>query len=435
VRCLNCRMDELPVATELCPRCGTHLPTLLRDLLQPKATLRGGTFHVQYALGRGGFGVTYRAEHVALDHIVALKEFFPEGAATRDRPSGLLMVSPEKTEMFNRGLTRFVGEGRLLARISHPNVVRVLDLFQDRGTAYLAMELLSGLTLRELLDTMPARRLSADRATTTVEHLVEALETVHGAGICHLDIKPENIIVRPDGQPVLIDFGAARQATSDAMTRSFTLEYAPLELLTGEAVGEQTDLYELGAVIHELLTGERPPQPLERIPVDRWTPGRLAEPWSSLLQQALQVRLTDRPATVQSWWASRRHIASSRPRLGTVPGIRAAVTIPCALCHGELTFGCPTCRGARLLPCSHCRNTGVARCPHCGGRGTQTCPSCAAHGDGDCTSCLGLKAAICATCSGSGQASCPKCLGTLKVPCDRCSGSGKQVCPICSPPA
>jgi len=303
MRCLHCHHDEIPASTVVCPQCGVHLPSLLRDVLPGGTSLRGGTYRIDHPLGRGGFGITYRAMHEGLDHPVAIKEFYPQAYAMREGTTGHLSVPARDREMYERGLARFTREGRLLVRLNHPGIVRVTDLFEERGTAYLVMDLLVGRTLRNELDNRPNRRFPPGRTRTLVGKLVSALQAVHTAGIYHLDIKPDNVMVTSDHRPVLVDFGASRQGFGGKSTQVFTMEYAPLEVLAGQEVGPQSDLFELAMMTHELLTGKRPPAALARLTGDDWSPSGLGEPWEELLTQALQIRKEDRPDSIRRWWA------------------------------------------------------------------------------------------------------------------------------------
>lgn len=320
MRCLNCRKDGISIAMEVCPKCGVHLPTALRDVLPPGTLLHDtgdhtSRYRVDYALGRGGFGITYRGAHTALQKIVAIKEYYPQEHAMRETSSTRLSALPAHGDAYEQGLERFQREGRILAGISHPNIVRVHDLFAERGTAYLVMELVAGTTLREELDTQPGRRLPAERVREITGALVAALEELHAASVFHLDIKPDNILITSDGRVVLIDFGAARQGLGSEATQAFTAEYAPPEVLAGTKIGPASDLFELGMVVNEMLTGECPPSALGRLLKDEWKPSLPADlkvPWQALLTEALHLRPEDRPRYVRSWWSGAKWTPSSR---------------------------------------------------------------------------------------------------------------------------
>ena len=199
MRCLNCQHNGIPPDVTVCPQCKVFLPSLLLNLLPARAELMGGAYHIDYPLGKGGFGVTYRGIHKRLDRIVAVKEFFPQGYATRGSDSRMVHAGSALGGQFDRGVARFQREGQILARLDHPNVVRVYNIFLENGTAYLVMEYLSGTTLRSRMDPEggPKRALSPDEIDRVMAALVSALDTSHAAGIFHLDIKPDNVMIEP----------------------------------------------------------------------------------------------------------------------------------------------------------------------------------------------------------------------------------------------
>jgi serine/threonine protein kinase len=310
VRCLNCRKDGLALETQICPQCGVHLPSLLRDFLPPGTLLQGGHYRIDYPLGQGGFGMTYRGFDLNLERPVAIKEFYPQDYVQRESTTGRVTVSISDAESYQRWLQRFEREGRILARLTHPGIVRVFSLFKERETAYLVMELLRGGTLGDALNTQPEKCFSEQRVMEVMEALVAALDTVHQEGVYHLDLKPNNVMVTGDGRIVLVDFGSARQDLSSmssskkSSTLAFTPDYAPPELLSGQPVGAESDLFQLGMMLHEMLTGSRPPAVLSRLSQELWSPPSLGEPWQSMLTQALRLERANRPAQVKQWWQS-----------------------------------------------------------------------------------------------------------------------------------
>jgi parallel beta-helix repeat protein len=327
-RCLNCHHEGLDPDARICPRCRALLATVERELLPPKTKLRGGAYELDYPLGRGGFGITYRATQVALERLVAVKEFYPSDYASRDRDRNVA-VPAGSHDAYQRGLDQFLREGQVLARLDHPGVVKVHDCFQERGTAYLVMALIAGHTLEREMERSPGRKLPPGLVSVITEQVVDALEAVHAAGVYHLDIKPENVLLSA-GRAILVDFGAARAKADVRRTRAFTLEYAAPEVMLGEEVGPHSDLFELGMMLHEMLTGDRPPPFLSRIPTDTWRVRGLGAPWAGLLEAALRLEPSERPATVRAWWGGS---AASGPAThqvspsaaGAFPTISAAV--------------------------------------------------------------------------------------------------------------
>jgi serine/threonine protein kinase len=190
---------------------------------------------------------------------VAIKEFYPQDHAARDGTTGQVTVVPTQQGAYHRGVERFMREGRILANLRHPHIIGVQNLFQDMGTAYLVMDLVTGQTLRQMLDE-PARRgrLSEDWVETILEQMVDALARVHQAGVYHLDLKPDNVLINPEGDVILIDFGAARQGFKGSKTQAFSPSYAAPEVLGGKDVGPESDIFELGMMVYEMLGHHQP---------------------------------------------------------------------------------------------------------------------------------------------------------------------------------
>ncbi len=341
--CLNCHEKGISLSTQTCPRCGVHLPSLMRDVLPHGTLLQNGTYRIDYALGRGGFGITYQAIHTALKKQVAIKEFYPQEQALRNGATGNLIVPTAKQEIYQRGLRRFLREGQTLAKLNNPNVVRVENFFEERDTAYLVMELISGNTLREELDAQPNKNFSLARVEAIASALVGALEAVHQQGIYHLDIKPDNVLMTPEKRIVLVDFGASRQGLSAGTTsQAFTFNYAPPEIITGKNFGAASDLFELGMMLHEMLTGKLPPNSLDRTFKDTWSPIGLSEPWFTLLTSALRLPKEERPQNVSQWWQS-RVVASSIRKSISKNISENKVCQNCGTINAENNNFCQTC--------------------------------------------------------------------------------------------
>jgi serine/threonine-protein kinase len=231
---------------------------------------------------------------------VALKELFPDGAVrhttqlippTRLGPTG-----------FFEARQRFIEEARTLAQFNHPGIVRVFDVFEENGTAYLAMEFLEGETLGRRIERWGPR--PQEEVEEIARKVAEALEVVHQAGLLHRDIKPDNLFLTPDGRVVLIDFGAARdyaQGRTVAHTRMVTPGYAPLEQYASSArLGPYTDIYALGATLYHALSGSPPPAATDRAtgtPLPPLPPGT-ATGLARLITRSLGMKITDRPASV-----------------------------------------------------------------------------------------------------------------------------------------
>ena len=327
IRCLSCGYRLVERGAKVCANCGTDLEVQRESLLQP-GTVIGKNYEIDFPLGQGGFGVTYQAIDLNLHRHVAIKEYFPNQWAWRHKSTQSISVSQNNLGAYSRALKKFEQEGRILANINHPNIVRVYSLFRDLGTAYLVMELLEGETLAERISSKNGREpLGDDDIFHIAKSLVGALSAIHKCGIQHLDIKPDNIMLREDGRVILYDFGAARwdvdpnERLRPKTIAAYTPGYAPLELLQNDhaQTTPATDIYELSVVLYELLTGSRPPDVLERLNMN-WEP-QLPERWQAMIQAGLAVRASDRPQSAKQWWkllGQPSKSASEEPPAGNV---------------------------------------------------------------------------------------------------------------------
>ncbi|MCZ8173795.1 MAG: serine/threonine-protein kinase [Burkholderiaceae bacterium] len=229
-------------------------------------------FELQQILGVGGFGIVYQAFDHALEREVAIKEYMPASLAGRTETMRVSLRSGSDEESFRLGRESFVKEAKLLARFDHPSLLKVYRYWEANGTAYMAMPILRGRTLKQLRQ---AQQGPTDEAWLRglLMPLLGAIETLHRENVFHRDIAPDNIQVEPDGHPVLMDFGAARRVLTDktqSLTAILKPAYAPIEQY-GEAgavkQGPWTDLYALGATLHYMLLG-RPPAPATARTVD-----------------------------------------------------------------------------------------------------------------------------------------------------------------------
>lgn len=225
-------------------------------------------YTIDKVLGGGGFGITYLARDANLDTAVALKEYFPNDLAVRGSDHAVSMRAGDSREQYDWGLERFLDEARALASFRHPNIVRVLRYFRENGTAYIVMEYESGDPLKRWL----ARQTSfGQKALLNVVYpLLDGLESVHKTGFLHRDIKPDNIYIRADGTPVLLDFGAARRVSAGSdLTNVVSPGFAPFEQYHSRGhQGPWTDIYSLGAVMYWMTTGAKPMESASRVKQD-----------------------------------------------------------------------------------------------------------------------------------------------------------------------
>ncbi len=232
-----------------------------------------GRYRVGGVLGQGGFGVTYRGYDGRLATMVAIKEYYPLGGVVR-KSDGVVspLVGPGE-EIFEYGRGKFLEEARTLARLRHlQKVVSVFDFFEDNNTAYIIMEFLSGITLKQLQLKYKENRIPVTSALPVFINVLSALTDIHKNNILHRDISPDNILIDNAGDIKLLDFGAARQALScksQRMTVILKSGYAPLEQYSGVSNhGPWSDLYAAGATFYNCLSGTKPVDSLSRLMED-----------------------------------------------------------------------------------------------------------------------------------------------------------------------
>ena len=180
----------------------------------PPGTMISGEWRIERTLGVGGFGVTYEARNPRTRAHVALKEYMPAGCCSRDPKTSHVTAAPGREgDVFRWGREHFMKEAETLARLEHPSIVRVITYFEANGTAYMGLAFEPDGTLRDWLDRLGRRPTEAE-IDALLWPLLDALSQVHSLFLLHRDIKPDNIMVRADGTPALIDFGAARSAVA-----------------------------------------------------------------------------------------------------------------------------------------------------------------------------------------------------------------------------
>ena len=260
-------------------------------------------------LGVGGFGITYHARDSMLQKDVAIKEFFPGADVARVDGGTVTLTNTQRTQEYQAGLDSFLQEARTLAGFSHPNIVRVNRYFKANGTGYMVMDYEEGETLNTYFRKNPLPAEETIKAL--LAKLIDGIGKVHKAGFLHRDIKPDNVFVRADGSPVLIDFGSARQAmggTQRTLTALVTPGYAPFEQYTSHAEqGPWSDIYALGGILFFAVTGENPPDALTRMKSDRIpellerAQKRYSESFLDAIKWALQIDEKVRPQSVSEW--------------------------------------------------------------------------------------------------------------------------------------
>ncbi|AUI68202.1 serine/threonine protein kinase [Beggiatoa leptomitoformis] len=268
-------------------------------------------YQIERVLGKpGGFGVTYLALDTNLHQSVAIKEYMPGDFAVRDGVSSVCVRSQIDESSFQWGLQCFLDEARILAKFKHPNIVRVLRFFEENGTAYMVMEYQEGYCLADYLK--EKEKLVENELLDIALPLMDGLQQVHEMGLLHRDIKPNNIYIRHDRSPVLLDFGSARYAVSQrsrSVTSIVSPGYAPLEQYDNilDIQGAWTDIYALGAVMYRSISGEDPPAATRRVIKDPMIPAveigknRYRQALLQAIDWALALSEEDRPRSIVAW--------------------------------------------------------------------------------------------------------------------------------------
>ena len=235
-----------------------------------KGTRLIGRYTIEGVLGQGGFGITYLGIDELHEKKVAIKEFFPQGIVTRniEYQDTVTVTFVGEKDNYEKGKERFLKEARTMAKFSKDKgIVKALDFFEINNTAYIVMEYLEGVTLKQYL--RENKRIAAEDLVELLVPLIEALDEIHSQGLIHRDISPDNIMVLPDGRIKLMDFGAARDYTEfGEKSLSIVLKpgYAPPEQYQTHGVqGPWTDIYALCATMYKCITGENPPDAIERV--------------------------------------------------------------------------------------------------------------------------------------------------------------------------
>jgi serine/threonine protein kinase len=285
------------------------------DELLPGTPLLHGHYRISRFLNSGGFGITYIARD-ALNRDVVVKECFVDSFCTRN----LSAVQPRSDlarPHLQRALASFGEEARLLALMNHPNIVRLHQLFAENGTSYMALDYVAGHDLVEIIDEKKAI-LTPGQIVKIAERLISAISHIHDRQLVHCDISPDNICVTPTGEPVLIDFGAARRMIDGVAEKhgGFSLVkdgYSPPELYQSHGVcGPESDIYSLAASLYYAITGKAPVDGetrLRALTADRadplitlagvipgYPPGFLAT-----IDKAMSVEPGDRYTTAKAW--------------------------------------------------------------------------------------------------------------------------------------
>jgi serine/threonine protein kinase len=275
----------------------------------PVNTVLDGSYRIERVVGSGGFGITYEAEDINLATKVAIKEYYPFDFGDRDATMSVKPKSDRHRQTFDWGRSNFLQEARTLARFEHPSIVRVTRVFEANSTAYMVMRFEQGHSFEAWLNSL-GRLPTQEELDSIVAPMLDALQILHGENFLHRDIAPDNIIVRADGTPVLLDFGAARRAVAE-MSRTMTgivkAGYSPHEQYSSDSrlQGPWSDLYALGGTLYRAVTGHPPEEATLRVDEDHMPPAAQVARRSgyrpgflSAIDACLKVRHSERPRSV-----------------------------------------------------------------------------------------------------------------------------------------
>jgi WD40 repeat protein/serine/threonine protein kinase len=289
-----------------------------------------GDFRIARVLGAGGFGITYLADEIALARSVTIKEYFPTDYAARRADQGAVPRSSECSSDYKWGLDRFIEEAKTLARFDHRNICRVYRYFRANNTGYMVLHFEEGASFKGWLKNLgrAPRQTELDKI---VAPLLDALEVIHKADFLHRDIAPDNIMVRKDGSPVLIDFGSAR---GDIARHSRTVSalvkpgYSPYEQYAekGEQQGPWTDIYAFAATLYHAITGKRPPDSPSRVVKDEYVSAKAAAlaayrpRFLGAIDRALDLDIERRPRSIAEWRGDLLAPEPKQPKKGWLAG-------------------------------------------------------------------------------------------------------------------
>lgn len=277
--CINC-MREMKEPGGICEFCGFNVETfeLPRHHMRP-FTILAGKYLIGNAIGEGGFGITYIGMDLNLEVRVAIKEYYPQGAAVRDcrtNDSTVWSYSKSTQVFFEEGREKFINEAKTIAKFRNvPEIVGVIEFFRENQTAYIVMEYLDGQTLKQYLRANGGK-IPAENVVRMMRPLIASLGKLHSQNLIHRDISPDNIMLMKNGSIKILDFGGAREfASQDGRSMSVLGKhgYAPEEQYRSRGdQGPWTDVYALCATMYRCITGEIPPKALDRLYQDELKP-------------------------------------------------------------------------------------------------------------------------------------------------------------------
>jgi len=275
-----------------------------------RALPRGYTLHgyrFDKPIGGGGFSQVYLATSLRRGETVVIKEYLPSLQAKRLEDERVEPASQQTDSLYRQGIVRFFEEAGALTKIDHPNIVKVIDIFRANNTVYMVMPFVEGHDLRWYIK-KKSGGLSERFLRTVFPPLLLGLKELHDRNMLHLDIKPANILLRPGGHPLLLDFGAVRPAVLQRKPQgphTLTMGFAPIEQHQGGHLGPWSDLYAIGASMWACISGRPPPPSVKRAARERYKPaarvyaGKYSLQLLEAIDWCLQVPQLERPQNVK----------------------------------------------------------------------------------------------------------------------------------------
>lgn len=270
--------------------------------------LQGGKYRIEKVLGQGGFGITYLATQDILNRKVAIKEFFFKEFCEREDGTNTITLGTQSNKAtVEKFLKKFIKEAQTISALHHPNIVQIHDIFRENNTAYYVMEYIDGKSLGDIVKIQGA--LPETKAVEIIKKVAVALDYIHAKNINHLDVKPNNIMVRHnDGEVILIDFGVAKQYDEETKEGTTTTPvgishgYSPSEQYKRNGVSSfspESDIYSLGATLYKLVTGITPPEAIEvaqeGLPE---MPSHISDACKSVIRKSMMLNKVDRPHNI-----------------------------------------------------------------------------------------------------------------------------------------
>ncbi len=280
--------------------------------------LQGGKYKIVRFLNSGGFGCTYEALHTQFESRVAIKEFFIETFCNRNGNTGSVSIATDsQVEIVHKLRRKFVDEAKMVFQMHqkhpkkyHPNIVHVIDIFEENGTAYYVMDFIEGKSLNDMVKTCGP--LPEQVALRYIRQVADALKYVHSFNRLHLDVKPGNIMIDANNDAILIDFGASKHYDEESGENTSSLlgintkGYAPVEQQNAsfKTFSPATDIYALGATIYKLLTGITPPDAASLLSEESFLqplPTTISPNTRNAVNAAMQLKRKDRPQSIDEF--------------------------------------------------------------------------------------------------------------------------------------